>query len=363
MILRTVAASAILAMVCRLAGAAGLSFLGAEGFGSDATGGLGGSVYHVTNLNDSGTGSLRDAVSQPKRIVLFDVSGTIRLKSVLPVSSDITIAGLSAPGDGIGTYGAEVSFSHSKNVIVRYIRFRQGTVTAGEERKSAVNILGGADMIFDHVSIEWGRWDCLDMNLCDRMTFQYCMIGQGVRPQQFGCLCQSDHVTFTHNLWIDNKSRNPKAKGTVQYINNVVYNFGGGGGYIAGHSGADHYADLVGNYFIAGPAGGHSPVAQGKPTDKIYSRDNWIDLNADGKLDGRPMTDADLSEETVQPTPYFPLDLTIDPAAVAFEKVVAGAGCSLHRDAIDRELIEQVKSLGSEGEIIANESEITAAQP
>lgn len=218
--------------------AAPLAFPGAEGFGAVATGGRGGSVYHVANLDDSGPGSLRDAVSEPHRFVVFDVAGIIRLHSTLPVSSDITIAGQSAPGEGIAVYGAEVSFSQSSNVIVRYIRFRQGTVTPGQERKSAVNILSGSKMIFDRVSIEWGRWDCLDMNLCDNMTFQYCLIGQGVRPQCFGCLCQSDHVTFTHNLWIDNKSRNPKAKGTVQYVNNIVYNFGGGGGYIEGHSGA-----------------------------------------------------------------------------------------------------------------------------
>jgi hypothetical protein len=349
---------AVMLLHCSMLHAADLAFPGAEGFGANATGGLGGTLYHVTNLNDTGPGSLRDAVSQPNRIVVFDLAGYVWLHSVLPVSSNITISGDSAPGQGVGTYGAEVSLSRSKNVIVRYMRFRQGTVTPGEDRKSAINILGGSDMIFDHVSIAWGRWDCIDVNESDRITFQYCMIGPGVRPQQFGCLCQSDHMTFTHNLWIDNKSRNPKAKGTVQYVNNVVYDFGSGGGYVEGHSGADHYADMVGNYFIAGPSHGRNPIAQGKLTDKIFSRGNFIDLNADGKLNGHPASDDELGSVTVQKTPYFPLTgLTIDPADVTFDKVVAGAGCSLHRDEVDQRLIDEVKSLGLKGKLIANETD------
>jgi pectate lyase len=123
-------------------------------------------------------------VKQGHRTVVFDVGGYVELESAVSVASDLTIAGQTAPGQGIGTRGYEVSFSNSKNVIVRYIRFRQGN-TPKQERKSAVAILNGSNMIFDHVSIEWGRWDCLDMNRSTDITLQYCIIGQGVGPQLF----------------------------------------------------------------------------------------------------------------------------------------------------------------------------------
>ncbi len=335
-----------------------LAFPGADGYAAHATGGRGGAVYHVTNLNDSGPGSFRDAVSQPHRIVVFDVGGDINLKSVVTVASDMTIAGQTAPGEGIGTRNYEISFSGSKNIIVRYIRFRQGN-TPGQEKKSAVDIYTGSDMIFDHVSIEWGRWDTVDMNLCNNITMQYCIIGQGVSPQRFGCLCQSSHVTFTHNLWINNQSRNPKAKGTVQYVNNVVYDWGVTG-FVEGHSAADSYDDVVGNYFIAGPASSvRHALGEGKLTDKVYSSGNFLDLNANGVLDGVPTTDADLGDITVQKSPFSKLsNLQIDSAPVAFDKVIAGAGCSLHRDAVDRNLINQVKSLGKQGKIVEEVTDI-----
>ncbi len=350
--------ASVLALRCQADSAVLSAFPGAQGFASHATGGRGGSVYLVTNLDDSGPGSFRDAVSQPNRTVIFDVGGYVDLKSPMHVASDITIAGQTAPSEGIGTRNCEISFSDSKNVIVRYIRFRQGN-TAGEEKKSAVNITGGSDMIFDHVSIEWGRWDTVDMNKCTDMTFQYCIIGQGVSPQRFGCLCQSQNVTFTHNLWIDNQSRNPKAKGTVQYVNNVIYNWGGAGGFIAGHSAADSYDDLVGNYFIAGPSSttAHA-VSEGTPTDKIFSSGNYADLNANGVLDGIPLTDQQLGNVTVMKQSFSSLSLPIDAADQAYRKVVAEAGCSLHRDRVDQDLIGQVQSLGKKGKIIQDVSEI-----
>ena len=105
-----------------------LAFPGAQGWGRYATGGRTGSVYHVTNLNDSGTGSLRDAVSQPNRIVVFDISGVIRINSRIVFSKNLYVAGQTAPGEGITVYGDGVSFSGADNIIVRYMRFRRAVV-------------------------------------------------------------------------------------------------------------------------------------------------------------------------------------------------------------------------------------------
>jgi pectate lyase len=202
-----------------------LAFPGAEGFGRLTAGGNSGDVVHVANLNDTGPGSFRDAVSQPNRIVLFDVSGVIRLQSNVAVSSQLTLDGQTAPGDGVALYGRSTSFSGGHDVIVRYLRFREGI--NGDKGKCAVNLSGGSNMIFDHCSIEWGRWDCLGLTKGSHdITFQYCLIGAGVDPQRFGSLSDDvENITYSHNLWINNQSRNPKAKGRIQYVNNVVYNW------------------------------------------------------------------------------------------------------------------------------------------
>lgn len=329
-----------------------VAFPGAEGFGALATGGRGGEIYHVTNLNDHGPGSLRDAVSKEHRIVVFDVGGYIPAESQINVASNITIAGQSAPGQGICVRNYNISMSGSHNIIIRYIRVRQGLTPHGEG-KTAFGLRECHDVIIDHVSIEWGRWDCIGFTESSDVTVQYCLIGEGIDPQRFGCLCESDDVTFSHNLWINNQSRNPKAKGTVQYINNVVYNWGVCG-YVGGHSEAVHYADLINNYFIKGPSSGDHFAGEFTATDRIYQSGNYVDLNQDGKLDGRLATAADFSGPTLLPsaTRKSPVPVTIDSAADACKKVFAGAGDSLHRDAIDSRLIAEAESLGQSGTII-----------
>ena len=309
----------------------GLAFAGAEGFGQYASGGSGGDAetVHVTNLNDSGAGSFRDAVGKPHRIVVFDVGGVVHLQSNIAVSSDISIRGETAPDAGITFYGRSVSFSGQHNVIVRYLRFREGI--AGDKGKCSVNLSGGADMIFDHCSIEWGRWDCLGLTGGSHdITFQYCIIGEGVDPQRFGSLTDTvTNITYTHNLWINNQSRNPKAKGKIQYLNNVVYNWGVCG-LVGGHSGADHFQDVVGNYFIAGPNSNRHAVGECAATDHIFLKDNFCDLDKDGKLNGRELVRADFGSGDGAPTlveapSNGPLDgLTVEPAEVALKNVLAG---------------------------------------
>ena len=342
------------------------AFPGAEGFGQFASGGS--ELFHVTTLGDSGPGSFRDAVSQPGRIVVFDVGGLIRLKSNVAVSSRTTLAGQTAPGEGVTLYGASVSFSGQSNVVVRYLRFREGI--GGDRGKCSVNISKGSAMIFDHCSIEWGRWDCLGVTQGSHdITFQHCIIGEGIDPQRFGSLSDSvTNLTFTHNLWINNQSRNPKAKGRIQYVNNVVYNWGVCG-LVGGHSGADHFLDAVGNCFIAGPNSNPHCVGQFAATDHVFQRDNLADTDKDGQWNARTLVAADFGSGSGAPTflagpSVAPLtNLTVEPATTALSNVLAHAGCSLHRDPVDARLMDEVKSLGTRGKISHTEAEAGGLGP
>jgi pectate lyase len=337
-----------------------LAFKGADGFGRFSKGGRGGSVYHVTNLEDSGDGSLREAVSQPKRTIVFDVCGVINIKSKLSVASEITIAGQTAPGEGITVYGDGVTFAGSNNVIVRYIRFRgsinmsKGTCTLAAD--------DAHDIIFDHVSIEWGRWDNLHIQNSKNLTLQYCIIGEGIDPQIFGALLERPtNLTVHHCLWINNQSRNPKAKAGIEYVNNVIYNWGGSG-FVGGHSSADNYQDLINNYFIAGPNSSNNFFTMFTATDHVYHQGNYVDLNKDGKLNGRIITDEDLQKvgATLEAKPHNVAmnPKNIDKPEVACKKVISEAGASLHRDKIDNRLIGFVKTLGKAGKIIKSEVEV-----
>jgi pectate lyase len=340
-----------------------LAFPSAEGFGALATGGRNGDIARVTNLDDSGPGSFREAVRKPNRFVVFEVGGVIRLKSNVSVPSSITLAGHSAPGEGICFYGKSVSFSGSSNVIVRYLRFRQGI--NGDRGKCSINISGGSNMIFDHCSIQWGRWDSLGVTQGSRdITFQHCIIGEAIDPQRFGALVDSvTNVTLDHNLWINNQSRNPKAKGQIQYHNNVVYNWGGTG-LVGGHSAADRQLDAVGNYFIKGPSSNDRFAGQFAATDHVFQRDNYADLDRDGTLNGRPVEEKDFGQGkdaatfTTQPFLAPAVPVKLDSAEAAFRKVIASAGASLYRDAVDARLIAEVSSLGKLGNISRSEAEV-----
>ncbi|HEY3762536.1 MAG TPA: hypothetical protein VGN23_12385 [Verrucomicrobiae bacterium] len=336
------------------------AFPGAEGFGAQATGGNGGQTYTVTNLDDSGPGTFRDAVSAPHRTIVFSVGGVIHLQSNLTVNSDTSILGQTAPGDGITLYGHSLSFSDAHNIIVRYLRIREGI--AGDKGKCSINIVNGGNMIFDHVSVEWGRWDCLGLTRGTHdITFQNCILGQGIDPQQFGALVDTvTNITISHNLWIDNASRNPKAKGTVQYINNVVYNWGVNG-LVGGHSEANHQLDVIGNYFIKGPSSNSHFVGLFTSTDHVFQNGNYADLTGNGRLTGHLITDSEFSDTggsavfASQPFLQPPVPVTVDSATDALGKIVKDAGCSLHRDTVDQALIAELQSFGKTGHLITTE--------
>lgn len=335
------------------------AFPGAAGYGAYATGGRGKEVYHVTNLADTGSGSFRSGVSQPGRTVVFDVSGIIHMKSRIDVASDITIAGQTAPGMGITLYGYPVAFNKISNVIVRYIRFH-GSINMSKGNCTLVAD-SSDNIIFDHVSVAWGRWDNVHIKGSSNITMQYCLIGEGLDPQRFGALLERPvGLTIHHCLWINNHSRNPKAKARIDFVNNVIYNWGTSG-FVGGHSSADHYQDLVNNYFIAGPSSSENFLSMFTATDHVYHTGNKVDMNKDGKLDGRLITGTDftsgkLTASLVDKKQNVPaLAVPVDEADVAFREVLASAGSSLQRDNADQRMIAQLQSLGKEGAIIWTE--------
>lgn len=243
-----------------------IGFPGADGFGKETTGGRGGRVYEVTNLNDSGEGSLREACeAEGARTVVFKVAGTINLESSLTIKNgDITIAGQTAPGGGICLANYGMIITKAENVIVRYIRVRPGstgaalaTVKGGEKPEpDAIWIQAGKNVILDHCSTSWavdetlsvspsGEGDSYD-NVSDNITVQWCIVSESLKQASFigtrhgmGSLirgAQGSRVTFHHNLYASHSSRMPmcgnymeedKDNGNFQFefINNVVYNW------------------------------------------------------------------------------------------------------------------------------------------
>lgn len=335
-----------------------LAFPGAEGFGAYAKGGRGGTVVHVTNLNASGAGSLADAVSKPNRIVVFDVGGVIDITGAsITVSSNTYIAGQTAPGEGITIYGGRVICSGASDVIIRYVRMRGGS--AVDSKKCTLTLDNCTDLILDHCSISWGPWDNVHIANANNITWQNCIISEGILPQRFGAITDGTrNWTVSHCLWADNKSRNPKMKCSIQYYNNVCYNYGMG--IIGGHSAADNYQDVMNNYFITGPSSGSSNkyFDQWTETDHLYSTGNYTDGNNDGVLNGTLITDYNGATPMQQPNLKCTAPMNLETAEEAYYSVVDHVGASIVRDVHDRRIISQLTSLGTEGAFIESEQDV-----
>lgn len=342
-----------------------LAFPGAEGFGRDAVGGRGGDVYYVTNLNDSGPGSFRDAVSKPHRTVIFDIAGIISIKSRIVVKDHVTIAGQTAPGDGIVVYGDGLSFSGADHAIVRYMRFRMGT--GGTKGKDAVGIAEGSPMIFDHCSVSWGRDETFSISGEDGFyTIQDSIIAQGLDTHSCGGLLQNwGGISILRCLYIDNKTRNPKVKGVNQFVNNVVYNWRAAG-YILGDSSAESHANILNNYYISGPeTGGGSPFSRANENFHLYAENNFFDSNKNGILDGQSVARSGYGPVTWRTNrhDYPRVGILYDPQT-AYKAVVSQAGAYLPgRDQVDELLIRELTSLGKHGKIISNENQLSTKGP
>jgi hypothetical protein len=324
-----------------------VAFPGAVGFGSHATGGDNGPVYTVTNLNDSGTGSFRDAVSKSNRVIDFSVSGYIQLSSAVSVASNLTINGQTAPGNGIGIMGREVSFNGASNDIVRYIRFRQGDLDA-DKHKSSLSLYNASDLIFDHVSIEFGQWNDIDSTSATNITIQDSIIADPI-GQQFGAHTETGPYTWYHDVFANSHNRNPLAKDNTQFINNVVYDYQLG--YTAGNSSGHFSHDVIGNYFIAGPKTTNPADTYFQMSNQsVYNSGNYLDSTLDGTLNGQPLALGGGATALSAPWSSTTSGIPTSSAANAYTYVIANAG-ALPRDQVDRLVISDVTSLGRTGNL------------
>ena len=251
------------------------AFPGAEGFGRYVSGGRGGNVYHVTSLADDGTeGTLRWALGKTgAKTIVFDVSGTIHLQSSLDIAiGNVTIAGQTAPGDGICVADYPVAIK-ANNVIVRYMRFRLGNKNVLLNGADGWDAFGGMDqenIIVDHCSVSWSIDECLSVLGNKNTTVQWCLVAQSLvnsghskGAHGYGGNWGGSGASFHHNLIAHHGSRTPRLgpRPTTQLDermdmrNNVIYNFGGNGCY----GGEGMTVNIVNNYYKPGP---------GSPTDK-----------------------------------------------------------------------------------------------
>ena len=331
-----------------------LAFPGAQGFGKNATGARTGTVYHVTNLNDSGAGSFRDAVSASNRFIVFDVGGYIQLATAVSAKSNLTIAGQTAPGQGIGFRGGEISFANSSNVICRYLRIRPGSETASTD-DDALSLYRAQNVMIDHSSFEFAPWNNIDAVSDDwqnypvtNITIQDSLIADPT-GQQFGAHTESvsSQMAWYRNIFANSHNRNPLAKINTVFVNNLLYNYSAG---YTTHTSTNFTHDIVNNYFVMGPAsaGTDDTWFQIDLNQSIYYSGNLKDTNLNGTLDGAATTPywyqgtgtvltSPWSSETTATTPLSA------PSAARVAMSLAG---TLPRDPMDALIISQVMTLG-----------------
>lgn len=347
-----------------------LAFPGAEGYGKFAKGGRGGVVYEVTNLNDSGKGSLRAAVeASGARTMVFRVSGTIELESPLKIKNPyITIAGQTAPGDGIclRKYPLSIDADH---VIIRYLRVRLGDESGGDY--DAVSSRYTKHIILDHLSASWSVDECMSIYHCDSITVQWCLVSESMSKSNhikgshgFGGIWGSNYGTYHHNLLAHHSSRNPRmasGSGNTDYRNNVIYNWGYQSLYGGekNQQGNDKFNfsnfNIIANYYKPGPATRPGEVMYriANPSYRSesdygtwYIADNVVEGNKDVSADNwNGGVQTKISFEKIkrdEPWPAMPIHQQT--ALEAYESVLDNAGATLpKRDAVDSRIIAEVR--------------------
>ncbi|GAA4496717.1 thrombospondin type 3 repeat-containing protein [Hymenobacter ginsengisoli] len=360
------------------------AFPGAEGGGAFTFGGRGGRVIVVTSLADRGPGTLREACEQGgARTVVFNVAGIIHLKSPLIIRAPyITIAGQSAPGDGICVAGESV-WINTHDVIVRYMRFRRGETNVGR-RDDAIGGNPVGNIMIDHVSASWG----LDENMSMyrhmyndstgipeqklgtvNITIQNSIFSESLDTwnHAFGSTLGGENCTFLRNLWADNAGRNPSIgwNGVFNFVNNVVFNW-----VHRSTDGGDYRAlyNIINNYYKPGPQTpvdaniGHRILkpesGRSKLKYQVYGRayvhgnivagnDKVTKNNWDGGVQVEEMPDAGqyMADMKVDKPLPMPTNVSIIPTEKAYAYVLDNAGATLpHRDPVDTRVITQVRT-------------------
>ncbi|WP_207421323.1 pectate lyase family protein [Desertivirga brevis] len=374
---------ASLCIISASASAQPIAFPGAEGFGKFASGGRGGKVIYVTNLNDDGPGSFREAVTAKyPRIVMFKVSGTIHLESPLSINQDhITIAGQTAPGDGICLADHPVGL-RANNAIIRYLRFRMGD---RNQNKGKVHGAGGDDafgggngkknIIIDHCTMSWSTDEAFSLYAGDSTTIQYNIISEPLNYSYhfeqgdtdferhgFGGIWGGAHLSAHHNLFAHCNSRTPRFEGNrhipqefIDFRNNVIYNWGINNVY-AGEGG--NY-NIVNNYYKYGPSTQEKVKYQvanpykleGKiPFGKYYITGNYVDGAQEVSKDNwlgvlmNKGTEADKNQSKMK-TAFTAVEIKGETPAAAFRKILSQGGASLPaRDTLDQRIIKNVQN-------------------
>ena len=360
------------------------AFPTAEGFGKFASGGRGGKVVEVTNLNDSGEGSLRWALTEAGRehaTIVFRVSGIITLeKDIRAKLYHVTIAGQTAPGDGILYRGGKLNLGGSKNVIMRNLRGRIGL--RGDKdfiKGGSIGIENADTIIIDHCCFGWSGEE--NMTIYDNhfTTVQWCIVHEGLYNaghqkgnRSYACQWGGSPASFHHNLLAHNFNRSARLNGAtnhnqdrnvfMEYQNNVNYNWGKpnscyGGENEAGE-GSTHECNFVGNYYKPGPATPAnsyfmqlSKARKGKTLmegNKAVTRDNWLAVDNQTGFELKDMQ----SSKTVYPSKFHPASNAFDydvyktpveSADKAYKRVLAKAG-TIRRDAVERRVVDEVKN-------------------
>ena len=371
------------------------AFPGAEGFGRYTTGGRGGAVYHVTSLADDGSeGTFRWAINKGgRRTIVFDVSGTIRLTSALPLSSgNVTIAGQTAPGDGICI--ADYPFTiNASNVIIRFMRFRLGNTYVAYHEGDGLGGMDQENVIVDHCSISWSIDECCSVYGMKNLTVQWCLIAQSLYDaghskgaHGYGGNWGGSGASYHHNLLCHHGSRTPRlgprastqTDERMDMRNNVIYNWGGLGCY----GGEGMNVNIVNNYYKPGPATLQRPdyiqyriaapgirttsYVQSSPAflpmlhvwGKYYVDGNHMnghsDVTADNWTKGvyAQISNANndylytqATKDTIRlSAPLAFLRTTTHTPAQAYDKVLAYAGASLSRDWVDSLMVYDVRN-------------------
>lgn len=362
-----------------------VAFPGAEGFGKFTSGGRGGKVYVVNNLNDSGEGSLREALGRSgAKIIVFAVSGTIHLQSPLNIKANTTIAGQTAPGDGICLADQPVKVD-GDNVIVRYMRFRMGDryqdkgKVPGSGHDDAITVYKQKNVIIDHCSMSWSTDEVFSAYLGDSITLQWNIIseplnysyhfekgGSDYQQHGYGAIWGGRHLSAHHNLFAHCASRTPRFDGTrnipeefVDYRNNVIYNWGQNNVY-AGEGGR---YNIVNNYYKYGPATKTNvrfrilnPFKTATiPFGQFYVEGNYVDGSEEATRNNKLAvvmnngTEEDKAK-SLQSQPFASEQLRTETAENAYHSVLDFAGASYKRDTLDQRIINDVKN--REGRII-----------